>query len=195
MSKNLCSYCGRASGTNAPFPRRELPGQWKLVICPKCHSLENIQLTSRKPYNEWELSETLIAQHRGEMRRKMVSNAVIEIMFWFDPSDALSGFQYTFPCGRETMTLTWNIADNSCQFHRVFSERRRLLTNTLIPEATMPKAEAIRLFYASSGNLDESFRDTMLSVLQALPEIPKSDPPPEPPPPPAFPEEDDEARW
>ncbi len=44
--KNLCSYCGRQSGTNAAFPIKKISGVWKSVICPKCSSVDYIKLLS-----------------------------------------------------------------------------------------------------------------------------------------------------
>lgn len=115
-----------------------------------------------------EFSETLIAQYKNEMRRKMVSNDFMEIIFWFDDRNVIAGFQLTFrlPDGEEA-TLTHKDGERA-QYHRVLSERRRLLTNTLQPHAPFPKAEVREQFLASAGNLLAPYRKCVLDAIESL---------------------------
>lgn len=166
MSKNLCGYCGRISGTNAPFPKKEIDGAWMSVVCPKCYSLEHIKLLSHKRTNDNEFKETLIAQREADKKRKMVGNGLIDLVFWFDEDDSIFGFQYNL---RESdyaeTSFTWS-KEYGSKFRKVYTGRRQFGTNQLVNADVFPKDRYIQIFEESSTNLKPEYRDLVLGKLK-----------------------------
>ena len=166
MSKNLCGYCGRVSGTNAPFPQKEIDSSWLSIVCPKCYSLESIKLLAHKRTNDKEFKETLIAQRETDKKRKMVGNGMIDLVFWFEDDDSIFAFQYTL---RETeyseTSFTWSKEFGST-FRKVFTGRRQFETNQMVAAEEFPKDRYIELFEESSTNLKPAYRDLVLEKIK-----------------------------
>lgn len=137
-----------------------------MAICPKCHSLEDIKITTRPRENPHDLKESLIAQYKNELRRKMVSNDHLEIIFWYDEGDTVVGFQYSFQHEGEDVSLTWN-QDKASRFHQVGTVRRQFSTNTLLKNGHFPKDHARALFLQSANNLEERYKTIVLDAMDA----------------------------
>ena len=159
--KNLCSYCGIRSKTDAPFPEKDLTGGWKLIVCPKCYSVEKITLLVHPRSEPTEFTETFISQHKNELRRKLVSNSEIEIVFWFDNNDSITGYQYSFAHEGCMHAFTWH-KDMKSKFHKVISQRRHFKINALIENGEFPKKLAEDAFIKGSRNLKPEYRDIVL---------------------------------
>ncbi len=154
------------SKTNFPFPRRNLKGGWKFIVCPRCYSVEQIQLLEHLKSDPLEFAETFISQYKGEPRRKMVSNALVDIVFWFGEDDSITGFQYSFYNEGELHAFTWHRQKRS-RFHRVVTDRRRLRTNTLVANGVFPRKLAEKQFLDGSTNLRADYREIVVQGIRA----------------------------
>lgn len=166
-SKNLCSYCGRVSGTNVPFPCKELTdGHWKTAICPKCFSLESIAILEKPGLGNNDFRETLVRQNKNERKRKLVGNGYMDVLFWFNEDDTIHGFQLTMREGEfEEHALTWSV-DRGTHYRKVFTERRQFLTNTLQEADRFPYQKFYNDFKEYSSNMKSEYRNLVILQLE-----------------------------
>ena len=164
--KNLCTYCGRKSGTNAPFPKELINNSWLSTVCPKCHSLEQIKLLDFKRTNPEEFRETAIAQHKTDKKRKMVGNGVIDLVFWFDDDDSIYGFQYALrDRDFDEIAFTWSKERGSTIHIVVVGKNRAFKTNTLQQSSELPIGRFTDEFEKASANLKLEYKSIVLEKL------------------------------
>ena len=164
-AKNVCGYCGRYSGTNAPFPKKEVTGNWLAVICPKCYSLESIHLIEHKAENPDEMNEIMIRQEKNLKKRKMVGNDKMNLIFWFDDDDSIYGFQLCRSGEVDYDAFTWSV-DRESKYQAVENQRRRLDTNTLKDTEHFPGSLILEMFQKYSGNIKNEYRDLVIEKLK-----------------------------
>ena len=166
--KNLCSFCGKQSGTNVPFPQKKVnSGTWLSVVCPRCYSMERLKLLESQRQDPMEFKETLIAQNQFDRKRKMVGNGIIDLVFWFNDDDTIYGFQCSIRANDfDEVVFTWS-TERGSNFRRLFTDRRVYQTNTLQKDDTpFPKEQFLELFNTASTNLKVEYRDLVLEKIQ-----------------------------
>tara|TARA_B110000305_G_C19297873_1_gene567579 strand:+ start:389 stop:910 length:522 start_codon:yes stop_codon:yes gene_type:complete len=163
--KNLCSYCGTPSGTNNPFPKKEIDQSWLSVICPRCYTLEHIKLLENDKNYTDEFRESVIAQSKSDRKRKMVGNAKIQLVFWFNDNDSIYGFQYIIRDSEfSEVAFTWS-EEKGGYIREIVTQRRMFETNTLKMTKNFKTESFIQLFEESGGNLKKEYRDLVLEKL------------------------------
>jgi hypothetical protein len=149
-----------------PFPKKQLKGgYWQSVICPKCFSLESIELLDYSGNAVTEFRESLVRQEKNDYKRKLVGSGVVDILFWFDDKNEIYGFQFTMREGEFfEHAFTWS-RDRGIKFRRVFTERREFLTNTLQAAEEFPKEKFKQSFLEYGKNLKAEYRDFVMDKI------------------------------
>lgn len=105
---------------------------------------------------------------RGDYRRSWMADDYFDLIVWYEPSNAIHGFQLCYGKPEQERALTW-LKKRGFSHARIDSgdedpEANR--TPILLPGGSFPGQEVMREFRRRSAQLPKSLRNFVLSKLE-----------------------------
>lgn len=108
---------------------------------------------------------------RGDYRRSWMSDDYFDLIIWYEPSNAIHGFQLCYGKPESERAVTW-LRDSGFSHSKIESGEENPEANRtpiLLPDGSFPRIEVTREFRRRSESLPKSLRNFVLAKLRQYP--------------------------